>query len=140
MALLKPLTASTALLYRGISSTAAVSQKYRMPDMLEHATGRTRIEILNRLAGDDDVYLMKPATTKGKDRYNKDDPIIIKSRYPVRKIQCSCNDEFMHLKYMFVAKGHPRRCECGYWFKLEIAPPLLVDDQVFMYLENTRKI
>ena len=54
----------------------------------------------------------------------KDDPILIPSAFDSRLIGCICEEEQTHICWMWVHEGNPRRCECGYWFKLEKKIPI----------------
>jgi len=37
---------------------------------------------------------------------------------------CVCDDDAMHVNWMWLHKGPPRRCECGHWFKLMEKAPI----------------
>ena len=54
----------------------------------------------------------------------KDDPILIPSAFDSRIIGCICEDDQTYVNWMWVHAGSPRRCECGFWFKLEKKTPI----------------
>lgn len=48
----------------------------------------------------------------------KDNPNLVPSFEDRRYIGCQCEEDQTALNYMWVHAGEPKRCECGYWFKL----------------------
>ena len=36
-----------------------------------------------------------------------------------RMVGCICNPGDTHVKWMWVYENKPKRCSCGYWFKLK---------------------
>lgn len=47
----------------------------------------------------------------------KDNPYIVPSFEHKRLVGCICEEDATGVCHMWVHKGDPRRCECGYWFK-----------------------
>lgn len=81
----------------------------------EHATGLEKKELLAIQSGNDNpfdmrVYKRGPGT--------KDQPTEIPAMLDKRLIGCICDEDSSHINYMWLHKGEPKRCECGYWFKL----------------------
>ena len=33
-------------------------------------------------------------------------------------VGCVCNEEDTNIKWFWIFENKPKRCECGYWFKL----------------------
>uniref|UniRef100_A0A4D5RA10 Mitochondrial cytochrome c oxidase subunit Vb n=1 Tax=Scolopendra viridis TaxID=118503 RepID=A0A4D5RA10_SCOVI len=92
-----------------------------MVDPVEHATGLEKREILAKLAGNDNpfdmrVYKRGPGT--------KDNPNLVSSVLPKRLIGCICEEDATCINWMWLHMGEPKRCECGYWFKLIEGKPL----------------
>lgn len=89
---------------------------------LDHATGIEKREMLARMAGDDDPFTQNPI--KGGRCATRDKPYEVPSVNDYRIVGCICCDEANSINFMTVYKGHPTRCECGYWFCLVPATPL----------------
>ena len=50
----------------------------------------------------------------------KDDPNIVKSLAgEYRMVGCHCTEDETHIKWFWLYNDQPKRCQCGYWFKLE---------------------
>ena len=41
-----------------------------------------------------------------------------------RMIGCKCNEHEASVKFMWLFADQPKRCECGFWFKLEQHDPI----------------
>ncbi|KAF1768817.1 hypothetical protein GCK72_000630 [Caenorhabditis remanei] len=119
-ALSKRLVAPAAVARRTMATEASPEDYGYYPDPLEHATGREKKMLLARLAGDDryepKVYYRAEASTKQK-------PNLVPSHYDFRIIGCMCEQDSGHVNFMTIAKGEPKRCECGHWFKGVDADP-----------------
>nr|AZL95829.1 cytochrome C oxidase subunit 5B-like protein [Didymocentrus krausi] len=92
----------------------------KLLEPLELATGLEKKELLAMQSGRDDPFDMRvlkkgPAT--------KDKPTEIPSFLEKSMVGCMCEDDATHINYMWLHKGEPSRCECGYWFKLVEAKP-----------------
>jgi cytochrome c oxidase subunit 5b len=48
----------------------------------------------------------------------KDQPTMIPSAHDMRLVGCVCHEDAFYVNYMWLYSGEPKRCECGYWFKL----------------------
>lgn len=88
---------------------------------LEIATGIRKREILAQMAGntnpfDRRIFKRGPGT--------KDNPNEIPSAFESRLIGCICDDFASSVSYMWLHKGYPKRCECGFWFTLVHKPPV----------------
>jgi len=57
-------------------------------------------------------------TAEGPGEGTKVSPKIVPSIEESRIVGCVCEQEAMHIKWMTVYKGEPRRCQCGIWFKV----------------------
>jgi len=124
---------STSLLRRSLSLTSVrcaggppskpvdqhkgkyATDEIEMPDKLGHAVGLERIQELAAEYGDDDPFEMKPIK-RAKGTF--DEPTVISSAFEKRLIGCVCEDDALTIQWLTVYKGEPKRCECGYWFKL----------------------
>ncbi|KAB0800175.1 hypothetical protein PPYR_08055, partial [Photinus pyralis] len=88
---------------------------------LDVATGIEKRELLAIMAGNkhpfDDVGMERGPGTK-------DCPTEIPSAYDKRIVGCRCNEHVSSISYMWLHRGHPKRCECGYWFKLVYKAPV----------------
>ena len=53
----------------------------------------------------------------------KDKPNLVKSAFESKIVGCIGEDESSHINWMWLHKGTPTWCDCGFWFKLvEKAP------------------
>merc|ERR1711936_305291 len=64
---------------------------------------------------DDDPFEMKPIK-RAKGTF--DEPTIVSSAFEKRMIGCVCEEDALTIQWLTIHKGEPKRCECGYWFKL----------------------
>lgn len=85
------------------------------PDPLEHATGLEKRELLNYNIGNMDPWELAPLK---RGPGTREEPNIVPSVLPSRMIACVCSEDALFLSYMIVYEGAPKRCACGYWFKL----------------------
>jgi cytochrome c oxidase subunit 5b len=49
----------------------------------------------------------------------KENPTIINALENYRMVGCHCQEGDTNIKWMWVYENKPKRCECGYWFKLK---------------------
>ncbi|GJQ87356.1 hypothetical protein Trydic_g17402 [Trypoxylus dichotomus] len=92
-----------------------------MGDPIELATGLEKRELLSKLAGNVnpfDMRMMKRGIG------TKSQPNEIPSAFEERLVGCICEEEQAHINWMWLVEGMPRRCECGFWFKLVKTAPL----------------
>lgn len=47
----------------------------------------------------------------------KDNPNVVPAFESKRLVGCVCEEDSNSVKYMWVHKSEPKRCQCGYWFK-----------------------
>ena len=47
----------------------------------------------------------------------KSNPNLVPSFEEKRLVGCVCEEDATTINWMWVHKGDPKRCECGYWFK-----------------------
>merc|ERR1719300_1311313 len=66
------------------------------------------------------LFFMK-AEKRGKG--TKDEPTIVHALDNYRCVGCVCNEDDTNIKWMWIIEGKPKRCMCGYWFKLERHEP-----------------
>lgn len=113
-----------------------------MSDPLDHATGIEKRELLAKQAGNDNPFDMK-VLKRGPG--TKDQPNLIPSAFDARIVGCICKlilhifliipstfyftlilgeEEQTYVNWMWLYQGHPKRCECGHWFKLVEKAPL----------------
>ncbi|XP_015188884.1 PREDICTED: cytochrome c oxidase subunit 5B, mitochondrial-like [Polistes dominula] len=105
---------------RSISYSAPRYIRRECADPLEHATGIEKREKLAHLAGEEDPFNLN-VTKRGPG--TKECPNLVPSAFNSRLVGCICEEDHSHINWMWLHQGTPRRCECGYWFKLvEKAP------------------
>ncbi|XP_052744384.1 cytochrome c oxidase subunit 5B, mitochondrial-like [Bicyclus anynana] len=92
-----------------------------MHEPLDHVTGIQKRELLAHLAGECDPFRIMPIK-KGPGTYEC--PNLIPSAFASRLVGCVCKPHAMHIEWMWVHMGWPRRCGCGYWFELCPIVPL----------------
>ena len=54
----------------------------------------------------------------------KDSPNTVPSVCDFRVVGCVCEEDATAISWMWLYKGEPKRCECGYWFKLVDSKPV----------------
>lgn len=64
--------------------------------------------------GFNDPYDMEPLKMR-KDS-TKENPNVVLTLEDHRIVGCICTEEQHHTKYMHIALGETKRCECGHWF------------------------
>ncbi|CAI9726706.1 cytochrome c oxidase subunit 5B, mitochondrial-like [Octopus vulgaris] len=92
-----------------------------MPDALGHAVGVERFELLAKLAGNEDPFEMN---VKKRGKGTSGEPNLVPSLFDMRLIGCICEEESLVIHWMHLYKGEPKRCQCGYWFKLSEMKPI----------------
>ena len=90
-------------------------------DPIEHATGIEKFELMAKKAGNDDPFFLK-ARSRGKG--TKEEPNIVDAMDSYRMVGCVCNEEDTNIKWFWIFEGKPKRCECGYWYKLNVHEPV----------------
>ncbi|XP_059163088.1 cytochrome c oxidase subunit 5B, mitochondrial-like [Physella acuta] len=95
------------------------SDDVKLPDSLGHSVGPERYELLAHESGEEDPFEMK-VVKRAKGTF--DEPTIVKSINNKRMVGCICEEDALTINWMYVHKGEPKRCECGYWFKLVDLP------------------
>ncbi|GAB1606433.1 cytochrome c oxidase subunit 5B, mitochondrial-like [Argonauta hians] len=98
-----------------------VASDVSMPDALGHAVGVERFEMLAKLAGNEDPFEMN---VKKRGKGTADEPNLVPSLFDMRLVGCICEEESLAIHWMHLYKGEPKRCECGYWFKLSEMKPI----------------
>ncbi|KAK5643687.1 hypothetical protein RI129_007532 [Pyrocoelia pectoralis] len=77
--------------------------------------------MLALLAGNKDPFDLE-GITRGPG--TRDCPTEIPSAFDERIIGCICHEKSSSVNYMWLYRGHPKRCECGHWFKLVYKAPV----------------
>ena len=54
----------------------------------------------------------------------KEKPNLVPSVADFRVVGCVCEEDATSISWMWLYKGEPKRCECGYWFKLVESKPV----------------
>jgi len=108
---LRRLTATNTL--RNFSSDSG-KKEYTFADPIEHATGDEKKILLLQEQGITDPYYLN---TLKRGPGTKDKPNVVPSFEEKRLIGCICEEDATSINWMYVHKGDPKRCECGYWFK-----------------------
>jgi cytochrome c oxidase subunit 5b len=91
------------------------SDNSTVPDQLGHSVGPERWELLAKMAGDSDPYQL---TVQKRGKGSFEEPSLVPSTFQSRNVGCICHEEQHHINWMTLHRGVPKRCECGYWFKL----------------------
>ncbi|CAH1135860.1 unnamed protein product [Ceutorhynchus assimilis] len=115
------LNRSTTKRTMSLSSVLSKQKKVIFPDPIDHATGPEKREMLALVAGNDNLWDMKKMRRGAGTRTQ---PNEIPSAYECRMVGCVCEDESCSINYMWLYKGHPKRCECGHWFQLVQKAPV----------------
>ena len=68
-----------------------------------------------------DPFFLK-ARSRGKG--TKEEPNIVDAMDSYRMVGCVCNEEDTNIKWFWIFEGKPKRCECGYWYKLNVHEPV----------------
>lgn len=55
---------------------------------------------------------------------SKENPNLVPSVFASRVMGCICEEEACHVNWMWLHAGPPKRCGCGFWFKLVKKEPL----------------
>jgi len=114
---LKRVTATN--LVRPFASDSGSGKKhFTFADPIEHATGDEKKMLLLEEKGITDPYYLN---TLKRGPGTKDKPNIVPSFESKRLVGCICEEDATSINWMYVHKGDPKRCECGYWFKCEDA-------------------
>ena len=56
---------------------------------------------------------------------DKGTPTVVPSFYQDRIVGCICEEDATCVNWMWLSKGEVKRCECGYFFKLVDAKPMI---------------
>ena len=92
-----------------------------IPEELELATGLEKVLIEEAMKGNTDPFQME---VQPRGPGTVDCPNIVWSAFPTRIFGCICNEDDMHINYMWITEECPVRCECGCWFKLQRYKPV----------------
>ncbi|KAK8720519.1 hypothetical protein OTU49_013274 [Cherax quadricarinatus] len=106
---------------RGVQLTSVRFAKM-MADPLEHATGLEKQELLAKAAGNENPFDMRVYKRVSGDSSN---PTVVPSFYERRLVGCICEEDATCINWMWLEKGEKKRCECGYWFQLIDAKPMV---------------
>lgn len=80
-----------------------------------------KIHLTDHLSYSQDPFNLK-VTKRGPG--TKECPNLVPSAFDSRMVGCICEEDQSHINWMWLHEGTPRRCECGYWFKLVEKAPL----------------
>lgn len=92
----------------------------RFAHAVDQATGERKLFLLAFENGFIDPYNNLPVERQG--RGTKDNPVIIEGFGNERLVACVCENTQNHLKYTWVHRGEPKRCQCGHWMEFKDAP------------------
>ncbi|KHJ41530.1 cytochrome c oxidase subunit Vb [Trichuris suis] len=81
---------------------------------IEGVFGEERAELISKMRGD---YNFGPSYFK-RGKGTAEEPNIVRGPYEHRLIGCVCQPSQLYMHYMWLRKGFPRRCKCGFWFTL----------------------
>ena len=106
-----------------------------MGDSFEHATGVERWELEAKSKGNNVSESLKAFEMSSKKLYTFQDPFVMNMRVrgkgtkenpnivqaldTYRMVGCSCAEDDTNVKWFWLFEDKPKRCQCGYWFKLE---------------------
>ncbi|CAD6997534.1 unnamed protein product [Ceratitis capitata] len=92
-----------------------------MNDPMDHATGIEKRELEQFKSGNKDPWLLDTVLKRGPG--TKEQPNMIPSAFDGRIVGCSCKGN-RFVNWMWLEKGAPKRCECGYYFQLKEVKPI----------------
>ncbi|XP_017494435.1 PREDICTED: cytochrome c oxidase subunit 5B, mitochondrial-like [Rhagoletis zephyria] len=92
-----------------------------MNDPMDHATGIEKRELEQLKAGNKDPWLLDTVLKRGPG--TREQPNMIPSAFDGRIVGCSCKGN-RFVNWMWLEKGEPKRCECGYYFQLKEIKPI----------------
>uniref|UniRef100_A0A6G1S801 Cytochrome c oxidase subunit 5B, mitochondrial n=1 Tax=Aceria tosichella TaxID=561515 RepID=A0A6G1S801_9ACAR len=124
MALQRVLCSVSRRSFSTTPNTAFLSKLFKSeygPNPLEHASGLEKKQLLAELQGNDDPFDLSIAK---RGPGTKDTPNIVTSVFHERLIGCVCEEEASTVVWMWLRLNEPKRCACGYWFKLQKKEPL----------------
>ncbi|XP_039278105.1 cytochrome c oxidase subunit 5B, mitochondrial-like [Nilaparvata lugens] len=52
----------------------------------------------------------------------RDKPTLVPSAFESRLMGCQCHDDSTHINYIWLHRGPPQRCACGYYYQLVYQP------------------
>ncbi|XP_063612966.1 cytochrome c oxidase subunit 5B, mitochondrial-like [Penaeus indicus] len=107
---------------RGVQLTSVRFANKMMADPVEHATGLEKQELLSKAAGNENPFDMRVYKRVSGDQTN---PTSVPSFYDRRLVGCICEEDATSINWMWLEKGESKRCECGYWFQLQDAKPMV---------------
>jgi len=107
---------------RGVQVTTVRYSNKMMPDSTEHATGLENQELLAIQAGNENPFDMRVYKRVAG---GPDTPTVIPSFYERRLVGCVCEEDATCINFMWLDQGEKKRCECGYWFQLTEAKPMV---------------
>ncbi|MCL4123631.1 UNVERIFIED_CONTAM: hypothetical protein GTU68_048875 [Idotea baltica] len=107
---------------RCVHGSSTVFAKKVMPDPIEHSTGLERQELLAKAAGNENPFDMRVYKRTSGDANN---PTIVPSFCKSRIVGCICQEEATSINWMWLTQGESKRCECGFFFKLTEAKPMV---------------
>lgn len=93
------------------------------PDDLDILTGpqaRELQKIMTTGKSVEEIYSIEP---RNRGPGTRDDPTEVPSAFNQRLIGCICENSSMAACWMWLHKDQPKRCQCGFWFKLVPAIP-----------------
>uniref|UniRef100_A0A1B6F9C3 Cytochrome c oxidase subunit 5B, mitochondrial n=1 Tax=Cuerna arida TaxID=1464854 RepID=A0A1B6F9C3_9HEMI len=101
--------------------TSSTSLAKVLDEPINIATGIEKREMLAKAAGNENPFDLR-VLKRGKG--TKDCPNEIPSATDARIVGCICEEDATAVSWMWLHQGQPRRCNCGYWFKLVYKPPV----------------
>jgi len=101
---------------REVHEGKVVDPNLGIPDVLGHAVGLERYELLRELEGDEDPFMT--SAREVETRGTRENPTLVPSNMLFRMIACRCTHDQKNLRYMLVYRGNPQRCYCGNWYAL----------------------
>ncbi|CAG0889324.1 unnamed protein product [Darwinula stevensoni] len=113
---------------RYLHLTVAQAADKMMADPVEHATGREKVELLAKAAGNMDPFQLNVVKRAAG---TKENPTIIPSRLDRRIVGCICEEDQTYINWMWIDKNSPKRCGCGYWFKMVEGEHLPGEELIF---------
>ncbi|XP_034241969.1 cytochrome c oxidase subunit 5B, mitochondrial-like [Thrips palmi] len=87
-----------------------------LPNPLEHASGLERKQLLAELQGNEDPFDMN---IQKRGVCTKEKPHVVYSSFHERLVGCICEEDSENVVWMWLRQSEPKRCACGYWFKLQ---------------------
>lgn len=74
-----------------------------------------KLELIEKMKSNENPFNMK---VYKRELGTANNPTEIPSAFDARLVGCICEEESVKISWMWLYKGKPKKCDCGYWFTL----------------------